>query len=67
MNELSPIICETEKILIEVSDKMAEKLYRKNSKMFIQKYYNDKYDILRQISNKYEKRGEFNGDKKCSK
>lgn len=67
VNELSPIICETEKILIEVSDKMAEKLYRKNSKMFIQKYYNDKYDILRQISNKYEKRGEFNGDKKCSK
>ncbi len=67
VNELSPIICETEKILIEVSDKMAEKLYRKNSKMFIQKYYNDKYDILRQISNKYEKRGEFYGDKKCSK
>ncbi len=67
VNELSPIICETEKILIEVSDKMAEKLYRKNSKMFIQKYYNDQYDILRQISNKYEKRGEFYGDKKCSK
>ncbi len=55
INELSPIICETEKIIIEASDKMAEKLYKQNSKMFIQKYYNKDYYILKQIANKYKK------------
>ena len=55
VNELSPIICETEKIIIEVSDKMAENLYKQNSKMFIQKYYNKDYNLLKQIANKYEK------------
>ena len=57
INGLSPIICETEKIIVEVADKMAEKLYKKNSKMFIQKYYNKDYNILKQIANKYEKEG----------
>ena len=56
INQLSPIVCETEKILIEVSDKMAEKLYKQNSKLFIQKYYNKDYNILKQIANIYEKR-----------
>ena len=55
INELSPVVCETEKILIEASDKMAEKLYKQNSKMFIQKFYNKDYNILKQIANKYEK------------
>ena len=56
INQLSPIVCETEKILIEVSDKMAEKLYKQNSKLFIQKYYNKDYNILKQIAKIYEKR-----------
>lgn len=55
INKISPVVCETEKILIEVSDKMAEKLYKQNSKMFMQKYYNKDYNILKQIANKYEK------------
>lgn len=55
INKLSPVICETEKILIEASDKMAEKLYKQNSKMFMQKFYNKDYNILKQIANKYEK------------
>ena len=55
INKLSPVVCETEKIFIEVSDKMAEKLYQQNSKMFMQKYYNKNYNILKQIANKYEK------------
>lgn len=67
INELSPIICETERIIIEVSDKMAEKLYKQNSKMFIQKYYNKDYNILKQIANKYEKRDGSYGNKKCSR
>lgn len=52
INELSPIICETERIIIEASDKMAEKLYKKNSKLFMQKYYNKDYNILKQIAYK---------------
>lgn len=57
INKLSPIVCEVEKIIIELSDKMAEKLYKQNSKMFIQKYYNENYNILRHIaSNKYKGR-----------
>lgn len=55
INELSAVICETEKILIEASDKMAEKLYKQNSKMFMQKFYNKDYNILKQIANKYKK------------
>lgn len=67
INELSPIICETEKIIIEVSDKMAEKLYKHNSKMFIQKYYNKNYNILKEIANKYEKESNCYGNKKSYK
>lgn len=51
VNGLAPIVCETEKIIIEVADKMAEKLYKLNSKLFIQKYYNKDYDLLKQIIN----------------
>lgn len=51
INGLSPIICELEKIIIEVSDKMAADLYKKNSKLFIQKYYNENYGFFRQIIN----------------
>lgn len=51
VNGLAPIVCETEKIIIDISDKMAEKLYKANSKLFIQKYYNKNYDLLKQIVN----------------
>lgn len=66
-NQLSPIICETEKIFIEVADKIANKLYKQNSKLFIQKYYNKDYNVLKQISNKYEKVSDYYGNKKCCK
>lgn len=52
INGLAPIVCELEKIIIEISDKMAEKLYKQNSKLFMQKYYNKNYDIFKQIINK---------------
>ena len=55
INKISPIVCETEKILIEVSDRMAEKLYKQNSKMFIQRYYNKNYNVLKHIASQYEK------------
>ena len=39
MNTPSPIICETEKIFIEVSDRLAERLFKKDPNVFIQKQY----------------------------
>lgn len=39
IKKVSPIICETEKIFIKVSDEMAEKLYNNYPKIFIQKFY----------------------------
>ena len=52
INGLSPIVCEFERIIIEVSDQMAEKLYKAGSKMFIQKYYNSDYTIIRYLEEK---------------
>lgn len=55
INGLSPLTCEVERILVEVADKMAENLYKENSKLFIQKYYNKDYNIIRQLISKFEK------------
>lgn len=51
INGLSPLTCELERIIIEISDKLAEKLYKNNSKLFIQKYYNKNYELFKQILN----------------
>lgn len=40
INKVSPIVCQTEKIFIKISDELAEKLYNNYPKMFIQKFYN---------------------------
>lgn len=40
INKVSPIICQTEKIFIKISDEMAEKLYNNYPKIFMQKFYN---------------------------
>ena len=67
INELSPVVCETERITIEVSDRMAEKLYKQISKMFMQRYYNKDYNLLKQIANNMRKRDDFYGNKKYCK
>ena len=66
INGLSPLNCEFERIIIEISDKLAEKLYKQNSKLFIQKYYNENYNTVRQIINN-KKRGNLYGNKKYKK
>ncbi len=55
VNEISPLICETEKIFIDVADEMAEKLYKENSKLFLQKFYNKNFLIMNSISRKFKK------------
>ena len=56
VNVLSPIVCEFERIIIEVSDRMAEELYKSGSKMFIQKYYNENYALIRFIEKKMKEK-----------
>lgn len=46
INKVSPILCETERILIPIVDRLGEDLYRRNSTMFIQKHYNAAYPYL---------------------
>ncbi len=57
INGLSPIVCELEKIIIEISDEIAEDLYKQNSKLFIQKFYNKRYNIFKQFLNTKNKKG----------
>lgn len=46
INSVSPVLCETEKIIIPIVDKLGERLYKKRAPMFIQKHYNAVYPIL---------------------
>jgi uncharacterized protein len=49
INQLSPKICESERALFPIVDKLGEKLYKKKVPMFIQKHYNSVYPILSMI------------------
>lgn len=46
INIVSPFLCETEKILTPIVDRVGERLYRRRAPMFIQKHYNAVYPIL---------------------
>lgn len=63
INEVSPLICETEKIFIDIADQMAEELYHQNSNLFMQKQYNQNYQLIKQLINR--KGMKKNGTKKC--
>jgi len=46
VDEISPVLCAHERILIPIADKLAEKLFKKRSAMFIHKHYNDAYSFI---------------------
>ncbi len=46
INTVPAVLCETEKILIRVTDDLGNRLFRKRNPMFIQKHYNAMYPIL---------------------
>ena len=46
ITEVSPVLCQTEKILIKIVDRLGFKLFKQKSPMFIQKHYNAVYPIL---------------------
>lgn len=43
---LSPLVCETEKMLMPIVDRLGNKLFEKKAPSFIQKHYNSVYPIL---------------------
>ena len=53
LNQISPVVCETERVLIPIVDVMGERLYKKGAAMFIQKHYNAVYPIISMIEDMY--------------
>lgn len=46
VNGVSPFLCEHERMLVPLVDRLGERLFRKRAPMFIQKHYNAVYPIL---------------------
>ncbi len=46
INQVSPLLCETERILIPIVDRLGEEMYNLKLPMFIQKQYNLAYPLL---------------------
>jgi len=46
ITEVSPVLCSHEQILIDVSDRLGNLLYRRRDPRFIQKHYNRAYPLL---------------------
>jgi len=46
IDKASPIVCYNEKILIEIVDKTADKLWKMRNNHFVHKHYNEDYPIL---------------------
>jgi uncharacterized protein len=45
IDEVSPMLCAHERIVLPIADRLAERLYRQGSALFIQKQYNDFYPL----------------------
>ncbi|NLN04412.1 MAG: radical SAM protein [Clostridiaceae bacterium] len=52
IDKVSPLQCEHERMIIEISDKIARKLYKKKNALFIHKHYNEMYPIISAIEDK---------------
>jgi len=46
IDQASPVVCYNEKILIEVVDRTADRLWKKRSNAFVHKHYNEDYPII---------------------
>ena len=46
IQKVSPVVCQHERILMPIVDKMANKLWHKRSRMFVHKHYNPIYPIV---------------------
>jgi len=46
IDDISPMLCAHERIVLPIADELAERLYNRGNAMFIQKQYNDFYPLL---------------------
>ncbi|MGV8121350.1 MAG: hypothetical protein AB2L14_16435 [Candidatus Xenobiia bacterium LiM19] len=46
------MLCESERIIVPIVDRMGEKLFKRGASMFIQKHYNAVYPILSLLDDK---------------
>ena len=54
---VSPVQCAHERLLLPIADKLAARLYRRRSAMFIQKHYNDFYPLVSLVEDRTAGRG----------
>ena len=52
IDEVSPMLCAHERIVLPIADQLAERLYTKDSAIFIQKQYNDFYPLLSYVEDR---------------
>ena len=52
IDEVSPMLCAHERIVLPIADQLAERLYTKGSAIFIQKQYNDFYPLLSYVEDR---------------
>lgn len=52
INKVSKVQCNHERMLLPIADRLAERLYKRKSAMFIQKHYNDMYPMLSLIEDR---------------
>lgn len=55
IDRVSPVLCAHERILLPITDRLANKLYKKRSAMFIQKHYNDMFPLISLIEDSTNK------------
>lgn len=52
VRRVAPMLCQHERIVIPIADRLAARLYRENSGLFIQKQYNQWYPVLSLIEDR---------------
>ncbi|MDD3927481.1 MAG: SPASM domain-containing protein, partial [bacterium] len=53
INKVSPVLCANERMLIPITDKLGERLYKRRAPLFIQKHYNAVYPVLSLLDDMY--------------
>jgi uncharacterized protein len=52
IDQVSPVLCAHERLLLPIADRLAERLYKRRSALFIQKHYNDMYPLISAIEDR---------------
>lgn len=52
------MLCFHERLVLPIADKLAARLYKQRSGMFIQKHYNDMFPLISLVEDKAGRQGE---------